>query len=259
MQPLVDAIVQARMTSKRLPGKVLLPLAGIPVLRHVVTRLEKCVSVGRIIVATSTESSDDPIAQLADEIGIHVFRGSLDDVLGRYRQASTTFGVSDILRITADCPAIDPAIIDEVVVRYFNGSFDYFGLGGEFPNGLDCTVISAAALEKAEALAVRKSDREHVGPYIERHPESFRIGAYSPFTGQYHHRWTLDEPEDYQLLTAIFETLFPGNPVFGHREILKLLQDRPELLRVNAGVTRNEGYLKSIRDEELDPNDATSP
>ena len=237
------------MSSTRLPGKVLMPLAGKPVLAHVVERLSYCRMLSGAIVATTVESSDDAIATFCESTGIPLFRGSLEDVLDRYYQAANQFGADPIVRITADCPAIDPVIVDAVIAGFLAGNYDYYGLSGEFPDGLDCTVFAYKALKKAWNEAKLKSEREHVGPYLEKHPEIFRNGGLELFHGMAHHRWTLDEPRDYVLLSAIFDDLYRPDRLFLTHDVLELLERKPELMAANQGIIRNEGYLKSLAED----------
>lgn len=250
MKTKVVAIVQARMGSTRLPGKVLLPLAGKPVLKHVTTRLQRCHTLNTVVVATSTDLTDDPIVVWCEQNDVLCYRGSLNDVLDRYYQAATAYQANPIVRITADCPAIDPDIVDKVVSGFLRGNYDAFSLAGEFPDGLDCQVFSYAAIEKAWREATLPSEREHVGPYIEKsHPELFKTGSIMMFHDQGHHRWTLDEPRDYLFLQAVFERLFKENHVFTSEDVLRLLANEPELMRLNTGIIRNEGYIKSLYNE----------
>jgi len=248
-KPRVVAIVQARMSSTRLPGKVLMPLAGVPVLGHVVTRLRHCSTLEQIIVATSVDSSDDQIASWCVENRVTCYRGSLHDVLDRYYQAACLANASAVVRITADCPAIDPAIVDTVVRGFLDGDYDFYGLGGEFPDGLDVSVFAMTALATAWREASLPSEREHVGPYVEKHPDLFRLGALKPFSGLAHHRWTLDEPRDLAFLAAVFDRLHVPGQVFHAGQVLALLKDEPELMQINQNIVRNEGYLKSMAAE----------
>ena len=243
----VVAIIQARMGSTRLPGKVLLPLAGKPVLDHVVTRIKHCSKVNKIVVATSLDSSDDIIDRWCRDNAVNCYRGSLHDVLDRYYHAAVLNRADIIVRITADCPAIDPTIVDKVVQGFIDGGYECFGLSGEFPDGLDCTVFSFAAIERAWNEALLPSEREHVGPYIEKNPQLFRSGKIEPFSGLGNLRWTLDEPQDLILLQKIFSRLYQENNIFLAEDILALLRREPELSVINASIIRNEGYLKSIQ------------
>jgi len=240
------AIIQARMSSSRLPGKVLLPLSGIPVLEHVTQRVKMSKLLNKVIIATSIDVSDNAIEEWCKNNNIEFYRGSLDDVLDRFYVAACFYGAENILRITADCPVIDFEIIDEVIEKYHKENYDYYGLSGEFPDGLDCTMISFFALETAWKNAKLKSEREHVGPYIEKHPDLFKIGGYEKFEKLGHIRLTLDEPRDYKLLSYIFENLYVKDKYFRHQMILTLLNEQPNLLEINNKIQRNEGYINSI-------------
>lgn len=249
----IVAVIQARMSSARLPGKVLMPLAGKPVLEHVVRRIRDCRTITKVVVATSTDQTDDAIQAWCEKEAASHYRGSLDDVLDRYYQTARIHKADAVVRITADCPAIDPTIVDEVVKGFLTGGYDYYGLSGEFPDGLDCTVFSFAALERAWHEAKLQSEREHVGPYMEKHPELFKIGGYKKFNGLSHHRWTLDESRDYDFLQVIFARLYREKTPFLASEVLALLDKEPELMAINSTIIRNEGYLKSLaQDRKVD-------
>ena len=247
----VIGIVQARMSSRRLPNKVLLPLAGQPVLAHVVRRTRACPLIHEVWVATSTDPSDNAIEDWARGFGVNCARGSLNDVLDRYVQTARLAKAGAVVRITADCPALDPQILTEVVQGFLSGSYDLYGLSGEFPDGLDCSVFSMAALERAWAEAKLPSEREHVGPYVEKHPEFFKLGGLNKFNGLClgHHRWTLDEPEDYELLTRIFDS-FPPETFFRTEDVLELFRKNPEWSLINKHIGRNEGYARSLENDK---------
>ena len=247
----VVGIIQARMSSRRLPNKVLLPLAGQPVLAHVVRRTLACPLIDDVWVATSTDPNDNAIENWAEGFGVHCARGSLNDVLDRYVQTARWAKAGAVVRITADCPALDPQTLTEVVQGFLSGSYDLYGLSGEFPDGLDCCVFSRAALERAWAEAKLPSEREHVGPYIENRPELFKLGGLNKFDGMGlgHHRWTLDEPEDYELLTRIFNS-FPPKAIFHAEDVLDLLHKNPDWLEINKQIGRNEGYLRSLEEDK---------
>ncbi len=245
----IVAIIQARMSSSRLPGKVLMSLANKPVLAHVVERLSYCKMIEKIVVATTDEISDDPVSDYCANNNIDCYRGSLEDVLDRYYQAAKIYHANPIVRITGDCPAIDPVVVDAVITGYLSGEYDLYGLGGEFPDGLDCTVFSFSAIERAWKEARLKSEREHVGPYIENNPHLFKNGKLELFRGLGSQRWTLDEPSDFELLSKIFNKLYrPDSPFLTH-QILQFIKDNPELLAINAQIVRNEGYLKSLQED----------
>ena len=245
----VVAIIQARMSSTRLPGKVLMPLAGKPVLAHVVQRTQACRKVDEVVVATSTDLSDDTIEQWCADNQVSYYRGSLNDVLDRYYYAAKLHGADAIVRITADCPAIDPHTVDEVIQGFIDGGYAFYGLSGEFPDGLDCTVFSFKAIEQAWREAKLPSEREHVGPYIEKNPQLFKSGGLKKYTGLSHMRWTLDEPRDYQFLCQVFDQLVLQDKLFNAEDVLRILKDQPELQTINQTIVRNEGYLKSLAAE----------
>lgn len=246
----VVAIIQARMSSTRLPGKVLMELAGKPVLAHVVERLQACRQLNEIMVATSTDASDDVIALWCAQNEILCYRGSLLDVLDRYVMAARACRADAVVRITADCPAIDPVVVDEVVDGFLSDGYEFFGLKGEFPDGLDCTVFATSALERAWREATLPSEREHVGPYIEKNPQFFKSGGLEKFCGLQHLRWTLDEPRDYAFLSAIFSSLYTADHPFTANDVLALLKREPALAEINADIVRNEGYLKSLQQDQ---------
>jgi spore coat polysaccharide biosynthesis protein SpsF len=245
----VVSIIQARMSSTRLPGKVLMPLAGRPVLNHVIDRVRACKTIDELVVATSTDPSDDAIEAWCHTAAVPCYRGSLHDVLDRYYQAGLLYDADAVVRVTADCPALDPTIVDEVVQGFVGGGYEFYGLAGEFPDGLDCTVFAFSALARAWREARLPSEREHVGPYIENHPELFKSGGLKKFKGLSHHRWTLDEPRDYEFLQAVFHRLHREDNPFLALELLELLDKQPELLRLNGNIVRNEGYLKSLLED----------
>jgi spore coat polysaccharide biosynthesis protein SpsF len=246
----VIAIVQARMSSTRLPNKTLLPLAGKPTLFHVINRLQECKTLNKIIVATSTHSNDDLIENWCKGAHLDFYRGSLTDVLDRYYCAAKEFNAEVVVRITADCPVIDSEIVDQVVTKFFANNFDACALAGDFPDGLDCQVFSLSALEKAWREATLPSEREHVGPYIDNNPELFKIGRLHKFKGLSHHRWTLDEPEDYEFLKILFTKLNGVVPHFKTKDILDLMEKEPELMKINSQIIRNQGYLNSLKAEQ---------
>lgn len=244
------AIIQARMSSSRLPGKVLIEFRGKPVLEHIVQRLKKCKLIDEIVIATSDHDSDNKIENFCLEKNLNLFRGSLNDVLDRYYNAAIQYKADAILRITGDCPVIDPEIVDKIINAFHENKCDLCGLSGDFPDGLDCSVFSFKAIEKAWKEAKLKSEREHVGPYIEKNPDIFKIKAVSLFKNMGHLRWTLDTPEDKLLLKEIFDELYDDSYIFLTKDILKLLKHKPNLLNINDKIVRNEGYLISLNNDK---------
>ncbi len=229
------AIVQARMTSTRLPGKVLAELNGAPMLQHMLARVGRARRLDAIWVATTTRSSDDPVAALCDFLKVPVFRGDEDDVLGRYLGAAEAAGASVIVRLTADCPMIDPEIIDQALEDFASGAYDYLSnpIENGYPDGLDVEVFSRAALKRAAAEARHPSHREHVTPYMRAaatpdDPPSgeFRVGQSRAPADFSHLRWTVDTEEDLERVRDLVAEL-PAD--YGWHDVLALVTRRPEL------------------------------
>ncbi len=247
----VVAIIQARMGSTRLPGKVLKEACGRPLLWHLIYRLKKAATVEDIVLATTHLDEDKILLEKAREWGVKAFAGSPDDLLDRYYQAAREFGADPVVRITADCPLIDPRIVDRVVGEFLKlKGCDTAGTDGTFPDGLDTSVLSFRAIEKAWREAKLPSEREHVGPYISKHPELFKIKGISYPADLSHLRWTVDQEEDLTLVREIFQRLFREGGIFYMEDILKLLEKEPRLLEINRHIVRNEGYLKSLEQDK---------
>jgi len=244
------AIVQARMSSTRLPGKVLLPLKEKPALWHVLNRLKHAKKLDTIVLATSNSPEDRVLKEVADGLEVPTFFGDLDDVLSRYYHAAKTYKIDPIVRITADCPVIDPQIVDEVVQNFIDGNYDYYGLAGAFPDGLDVVCFSFRALSTAFYEANLPSEREHVGgAFFERNHHRFKTGKFEKFTDRLDYRWTLDEPEDYEFLKIVFNELYEEGKVFSCWDIFELLERQPELTKINTHIIRNEGLVKSLEQD----------
>jgi spore coat polysaccharide biosynthesis protein SpsF len=245
--PKALGILQARASSSRLPGKVLKPILGRPMLIHQIDRLRRARALDDVMVATSDEPTDDAIEALCASAGTRCFRGSLNDVLDRVYQAALPLRPELVVRLLGDCPLADPELIDRVVAFQRAGQFDLAGAQMTmFPDGLDLDVIPFAVLEDAWRHAVRPSDREHVSLFITRQPERYRIGLLENDVNLSHLRWTVDEPEDFEMVRRIYEALYPANPAFTTKDILDLLAAHPELSQLNRRFRRNEGLEKSL-------------
>ncbi len=219
------AIVQARMGSTRLPGKVMLPLLGEPVLTHVLRRVGRARTLDEVVVATTTLPADDAIVELAEAAGRRVVRGSETDLLDRYLAAARASDADAIVRVTSDCPLIDPEVIDLVVAAFRAADVDYASNTLEpltYPRGLDLEVVGRAALERAGREDRDPAWREHATPYVYRHPELFRLHRVVADDDHADRRWTLDTPEDYALIERIYEAL--GRDDFGWREALAVVE-----------------------------------
>lgn len=249
---MILAIVQARMGSSRLPGKVILDIAGKPMLWHVVNRVRHARLVDQIAVATSEKPSDDPIESFCIHERIDCFRGSENDVLDRYYQVAKQFEANVVVRITADCPLLDPEIIDKVVQVFEIGDYDYVSntLDPSYPDGLDTEVFRLEVLEKAWREARLPSEREHVTPYIWKNPTLFSLGSVRNDSNLSNLRWTVDEPQDVDFVRRVYNYL-GSKPSFGMKEIVALLREHPELKEINPGFKRSEGYDKSLREDSL--------
>jgi spore coat polysaccharide biosynthesis protein SpsF len=208
--------------------------------------------IDRLVVATSGEPDDEPIEALCKKAGVDCHRGSLNDVLDRVVKAARPYNPDWIVRLTGDCPVADPAVIDAAVEMALTGDYDYVTNATEptFPDGLDVEVVRASVLETAWREAVLASEREHVTAFVHKRPERFRIGQLRHPVDLSHLRWTVDEPDDFELITRFYERLYPRNPAFSWGDVLELTRHDPELASYNTKHIRNEGYLKSLdRDE----------
>lgn len=250
-QPKVVAIIQARTGSSRLPGKVLALILGRPMIEHQIERVKTARRLDQIVVATSSKPEDAPLLEIAQRLGVGGFAGSEDDVLGRVYHAAKQQGAEAVVRLTADCPLVDPAIIDQFVEHYLShrDHLDYVKVGPTFAEGLDLEVMSFAALERAWKEATKTYEREHVSVYI-WHSGRFRTKQLEHSPDLSAMRWTVDEERDLTLVRNVYEALFPKfGHAFGTQDVLKLFSERPELALINRGITRNEGFLKSLRAE----------
>lgn len=241
----VVVIIQARMGSTRLPGKVLLDIGGEPMLARVVSRCRQATMVDQVVIATSDDPSDDAIENYCLAQGYPCFRGSLHDVLDRYYQAARQFEASIIVRITADCPLIDPAVIDLVVSALIGGEqeskWDFVAnrlpppWKRSYPIGLDVEVCTYSALEKAWKEAKEAHQREHVMPYLYEQEGRFQILVLNHIPDYGDLRWTVDTPEDLALIRQIYSR-FDGGDGFSWMEVIELFQHEPALAEINAGV-----------------------
>jgi spore coat polysaccharide biosynthesis protein SpsF len=255
--PKILTVVQARMGSSRLPGKVLLPLAGQPLLVRMVERVQRAPLAGTVVVATTTDDADDAIAQLCTDHGLECFRGDALDLLDRHYQAACHYGADVVLKIPSDCPLIDPAIIDEVVRFYLDFAERYDFVSNlhpaTFPDGNDVEVMPFTMLETAWREAKRPLEREHTTPFFWENPDRFHIGNVTWDAGKdfsMSHRWTIDYPEDYQFISAVYDALYHQNPAFGLLDILCLTERRADIAQLNAhyaGVNWYRNHLDELK------------
>jgi spore coat polysaccharide biosynthesis protein SpsF len=232
---MVLAILQARMSSTRLPGKVMRPVLGEPMLARQIERLRRARCLSGLIVATSIHASDDVIAHWCAEAGVDCWRGPLDDVRERFLGALAGAGEpKTFARLTADCPLADPTLIDACAASHEAAGADYTYNTKDWtwPKGLDVEICETSALKRAAAESDDAYDREHVTPYIYRHPERFRINALTR-DPPLRFRWTVDTPEDFAFVTAVYEALYPANPAFTTEDVLAWQEAHPERVIAN--------------------------
>jgi len=220
------AILQARMTSTRLPGKVMAPLLGEPMIARQIERLRRSHRIDELLVATSIEPSDDPLAAWCERAGVAVYRGDLHDVLGRFCGALRLYpAATAVLRLTADCPLADWTVIDALVDRHLAEDADYTNNvtpARTFPHGLDAEAMRPEVLFQAAEEAVDPYEREHVTPFIYRRPERFRLAGLTRTPSLAHLRWTVDLPEDLAFVRQVYDTLYPADPAFTSEAIVAL-------------------------------------
>ena len=247
------AVIQARLSSTRLPNKVLLPLRGRPVLDWVASAAQAIPGIDKVVIATSIGADDDAVAAWAKSFGIACHRGPLDDVLERFAQAARAENADIIMRLTGDCPLLDPQVCGEVLALLKRTGSAYASNASppSWPDGLDCEVFTRAALDTAAAEATRPADREHVTVFIRDRRHRFpQASLVCPLPGLQTERWTLDEPDDLLFLEAVVEKL-PAKP--SYLDVLAALDAKPTLRAINARITRNEGFVTSLRQEALPP------
>lgn len=246
------AVLQARMSSTRLPGKVMRPILGQPMLLRQIERIRRARTLSHLVVATSDSPMDDPLADACRAANADVYRGSLDDVLDRFVGATKRYAPDHVVRLTGDCPLSDPAVIDRVVAHHLACGADYTCNVSPptFPDGLDVEVMKVSALIAAHEQDTSAAEREHVTLFIWRHPERFSIANVTNPDGDLSHlRWTVDEPADLELIEAIYGALYPSNPSFTTADIVAWLERNPHWRDHNLHHKRNEGLAKSLAKE----------
>ena len=237
-------IVQARMTSTRLPGKVMKVVCGKPLLEHLIDRLKRVKYADRIVIATTVNETDDIIVELCEKLDISYYRGSEEDVLGRYYETAVEYGGDIIIRITSDCPVIDPEVVDYLINFFTNNieKYDYVSntLERSYPKGMDAEIVSFKALKEAHFNAYDPFDREHVTPFIKKRPQQFRLYNILYKTDMSRCRWTLDTPEDLELISKIFESLYYQNTFFSLNDIFSLMERKLEWAAINAHIEQKK-------------------
>jgi spore coat polysaccharide biosynthesis protein SpsF len=233
-------IIQARMTSTRLPGKVMKNVLGKPLLAYLMERVLRVNKADQIVVATTKNKEDDVIAKFCKENSVHIYRGKEDDVLSRFYEVAVTYSADVIVRITGDCPLIDPAVIDIIIGHYLKseGKFDFVSntIHRSFPRGMDVEVFSFDALAEAFHYSKSKSEKEHVTPYIYNNTEKYKLGGVLNEENFSDYRLTVDTKQDFTLIEKILSAIYPKNPTFSMEDILQLLERNPSWSNINKSV-----------------------
>lgn len=235
-------ISQARMTSTRLPGKVLKEVLGKPLLAFQIERLRQVKAVNEIIIATTGNTADDPIVDLCVELGASYYRGSEDDVLARFYYAASQANADVVIRVTSDCPLIDPAIVEQIIKMYTDNSFDYVSntIVRTYPRGMDIEVFSYNALAEAFHEAELQPEREHVTPFIYNRPERYKLGIVQDSQDNSSYRWTVDTVEDFTLIKEIIKYIYPQNRNFTMQDCLQAYKQNPHWLSINAHIEQKK-------------------
>ncbi|MDP2586347.1 MAG: glycosyltransferase family protein [Candidatus Komeilibacteria bacterium] len=243
-------IIQARMGSTRLPNKVLMEASGVPLLQYEVDRVKRSNKIDKIVIATGDNNANDPIQNLADKIGVDCFRGSENDVLDRYYKCSLNYpNYDNIIRITGDCPLIDPQVIDQVIQFFEDNGYDYAcNVDVEtFPDGLDVEVFTKEALVESAEQAKLTSEREHVTQYIRKN-EQFTKGNLAAPADYSQYRLTVDNAEDFEVVSFLIKNCPAGA---GYLDYIQILEKNPEIKLKNSKIQRNEGLAKSLQEDKI--------
>jgi spore coat polysaccharide biosynthesis protein SpsF len=246
-------ISQARMTSTRLPGKVLREVLGKPLLAFQIERLRQATVVDEIIIATTKNAADDPIVDLCEKLGVSYYRGSEDDVLARFYYAASQANADVVIRVTSDCPLIDPAIIEHIVKTYADNSFDYVSntLVRTYPRGMDVEIFNYQALAQAFNEAELQPEREHVTPFIYNRPGRYKLGTVQDRQDNSSYRWTVDTVEDFNLIKEILEYVYPQNRYFTMQDCLMAYECNPHWLSINAHIEQKKIPTGELKNEKI--------
>jgi len=247
----VTVLIQARVGSSRFPQKVLKKIEGKPMIWHVVNRVKQTNLVNQIALVTTKLDEDKKLLDIANELGVIGITGDENNVLKRFYDCASQINADPIIRITGDCPLIDPFLIDEMIKFFLEHDYDYISnrMIPTFPDGLDIEIFSYTALRSAILNSKMSSELEHVTPYISKNPQKFKLFNFQNNVDLSQMRWCVDEKEDLVFVKKIFEKLSPKF-IFSMDEILKILKNEPTLLQINNKIIRDEGYLKSLKNDK---------
>jgi len=249
----ITVMIQARTGSSRLPGKVLSKIENKNMIWHVINRVKKIKSVQQIALITTNEESDQILLDISKDEDIIGFAGDETNVLNRHYQCALKISADPIIRITSDCPIIDPYLVEEMLQFFLTHNYDYVSNihPATYPDGLDVEIFSFQTLEKTFLDAKLNSEKEHVTPYMEKHPELFNTFNFENNEDLSNIRLTVDQKEDLELIQNLYSVMSPKND-FGLNEIKDIFSKNPELFRINSKYRRNEGYLKSLKEDEIE-------
>lgn len=251
----IVAIIQARMGSSRFPGKVLKEVNGIPLLKYQFDRVEQSIFITETVIATTVKEQDSLITEFCEQNRISFYRGSEDDVLNRYYECAREYQADIVIRLTADCPLIDPGVIDDVIKIYIENDYDFVANtappeGVTYPEGMDVEVFSLQLIERSAREAKKPSEREHVTHYFWRNPQLFstyRIDLSKDFSA---YRLTVDYPEDFDVIEAIIYELYTKDPLFSMYDIIKFLDSNPSIVEKNSYFSSNAGWKSSFQKDK---------
>ena len=248
----ITVIIEARTGSSRLRNKVVAEIEGKPMIFYVIDRVKQIKSVEQIILATTQEKNDKILIEIAKQNSIGIFTGDSMDVLNRDYQCALQNNADPIIRITGDCPLIDPDIVEEMLEFYLKNNYDYISnrINPKYPDGLDVEIYSFKTLQMVEQNAKLSSERALVTTYITKNPKIFKIFSYENQEDLSGHRWTVDEQNDLEFVRKIYSIMKPKTN-FSMNEIIEILVKNPELLKINSGIMRNEGHLKLYDDDKV--------
>mgnify|MGYP004001692335 CR=1 FL=1 len=243
-------MIQARTDSSRLPNKVLKIIEGKPLLWHVINRAKQVKNIDQIILITTKREADKKLIDIANESKRLSFQGDMLDVLNRHYQCALKFNADPIIRITSDCALIDPVLTEEISEFFLSNNYDYISntINPTYPDGLDTEIFSFIALKQAADKAELKSEREHVTSYIKNNPLKFKLYNYKNGQNYSNFRWTVDEEKDLEFVRRIYFEMSPKK-IFSMKDILKIVFENPEIQKINSGIMRNEGYMKSLKND----------
>lgn len=251
-QSKITCIIQARTDSTRLPNKVLKKIESVPMVAHIINRVKKSKNIKQIILATTSKKSDEVLLEIAEKLKIIGFAGDEDDVLGRFFNAATLFSADPIIRITGDCPLIDPGLLDDMIEIFLKNDYDYVSntIERTFPDGLDIEIFSYNVLKKVHQETKWSSEREHVTPYIIKNMDLFNVYNYKNKENLSKLRWCVDEEKDLLMIKHIFQEMRP-ELYFSTEDIIELVSKNPKISKINNEFKTNEGYKKSLKNDKL--------